>query len=700
MPRIMEMRSERPIRTLPSRRARPIFASSDPDRIIGSPRVASTPLSQHGTPNHARRISDMNRARSLRARMSFDQRPQRQVNFSRRNLNFDPAGSSSESENEVMPDLEDQDNDSDHDADTEDTSSEDEENSHEFFEAQDSDADDQEPMDEDQHMEDWQPDQESNSSASSIAAPEGTPERHEQQLRKKRRYHQKEYNTFWDMYLEIQRKQDEIDDQDHKSKRKLFKVTVRTKKGMETHFDEGEEICKQLSLPITTRSRLQHEEATAELEEWIQEAEGLMGNSSVTSQLMNSSLSIPISQDRGTVILGTVRGDVEMEDMPMPPGWFDPPVDDKSELEEFRRNKDKIELFVFDGSNETASWETWWEYFKEAVHKYPENVCHTFRKLKYLHKYVQGVPRVESGLDNPELFQHKSNYAACMQSLHQVYGKQTVNFSDMSQLVANYSPEGKERKHFLAFISNLYMYAQRFVAIGASPENAYQLALGRILSCLPQERRRYMLDKFAGKHNDNTPSSKKFMDYRYFLNTYYGDMKQKILPYNSKEAGADQKNSQKGESEKKNNKRKADSGKQEDSGKKKKLEGKKPWSPMKKSIFMACKLHPNAKSEHAVVECRLSQELKEKLCKKLNICSVCQRSGHEAKDCYQKQVVSLLTTQHPGKQEKFDKKKKGKKGSGKGPYPQREDSDKKSDDASTKDSGNKEVSSGSKPSSA
>ena len=682
MPRIREVET-RPVRSLPNRRARPLFSVLNPGRVLGSPRASSTPRSQQGTPTRVQRTADMSLASDMRRRLGNNRTPLRRTgDSSRRRLDLeDRSTRSSESEmeedteNDAESEPADDNSSEDEENEAENDSSEDNENEAENDSSEDEEAENEqasdEPMDssgpsdqEDMDQEISETDGNESVSEGSHDEPEGTPERKTQKLKRKLRYHQMEYEVFLKMYKEIRKKRELPENQDNKSKRKLYRMTLKTKEGMETHFDDGEKVCRKLGILITSRGRLHHEEAISDLEEWIQEAEGLLGNSSIVSQLDNSSLSIPISQDRGTIVLGTVKGDIEMEDIPMPPGWFDPPVTDKSELEEFRRNKDKIELFVFDGSSESASWETWWAYFREAIHKYPEEVCHTFRKLKYLHKYVQGVPRIESGLDNPELFQHVSNYAACVQSLHQVYGKQTMNFGDMSKLIANYVPEGKERMHFLAFLSNLYMYAQRFVAIGAAPEYAYQHATSRILECLPEERRRYMLDSFTNKHNEFTPNQKKFMDYKYFLNTYYGDMAQKILPHNSKEIS---KGSEEG---KKAFKRKGDFDKNEETGKKKKEEGKKNWKPFKKSVFITCRLHYGKRVAHSALECNLPAQLKEKLCKKAKICAVCQHEGHQSEKCPHKKVLALLTTQHQGEKDnsqqggkdKSRKKKNKKKG--------------------------------------
>jgi len=484
----------------------------------------------------------------------------------------------------------------------------------------------------------------------------------------------------------LQKNQALSKNQDNASKRKFYRIASKTKEGLELHFDKGEEFSKKLQIPISARGRLAHEKAMAELEEWIQEAEGLFGNASITSNLHNSSLNIQIAHDTGTVSFGTVAGVHEMKNVSMPAGYFDPKVTNKAELIAFRKTQNNIVLPNFDGSSATCSWETWWSCFRDKVHRYPEHEINIFSKMELIQKHILGIPRKEAGIDNPELMADASNYSSSIMNLHQVYGKKSMKYSDMQELIANFKPEGKQRVDYTSFLSNLLFHVQHFIAIGSHPIAAYEQGIGRIKKCIPETTRRYMIDQLATKHNEYTPAETKFLDYKSWLTDYFGEMEQEFPDASKPE---EKKKEKKNENSTKEFKKKEDSSRDSRKPFFKRKEGNfkgnffkkrenyqdknKASSFPKKTVLIMCKLHGKPVT-HSAAECRLPNEVKKKACSEMKLCFLCQHEGHVQGKCPNQKIIALISTSVGNSNNNDNQRNFGKK-----PYKGKNYKNKKSD---------------------
>lgn len=459
-----------------------------------------------------------------------------------------------------------------------------------------------------------------------------------------------EYNTHLDMFELLKADYNKPGEKDNKIKKRLYNQAKQLKAQLEEQYDTLLASHTRIRKSLPSSARKQHMEIMSELEEWIEEGQSNFGEASATSLLENSAARVHTHEDKGTLEYHAVRDSFELEDVSMPKGFFNPKVTGKEEIAEHRKNASNLKIPVFDGTAKTPTWESWWKLFYNKVHRFPDYVITDVDKLQYLMEAIKGEPREEVSMDNQGLYTSDTAYSNIIMNLHQLYGKAPHTYDEISRKIAGlHIKGGDKRKHYTGFLTTLDYNVLQHIQVGAAPESAYENAIGRMFNCIPDDHIRYMTDSFANRGIQLTSNKKKFQEYKRFLMEYYSQKKyaDKSSETNTKKEKQEsniQPSTSKGHKDSPSSNKNKDKQKIDEKSKQEKKKGEKSTS-FRRIFIATCVFHKGMKVKHTPLECRMPNEKKIELSKKLNVCFICQEKGHFGKNCPKKKIIALLATQ-------------------------------------------------------
>ena len=460
-----------------------------------------------------------------------------------------------------------------------------------------------------------------------------------------------QYLAYLDAFEQLQEKYDDVTYQEPRQRKKLCRQAISLHNNFLTVHQGLTQAYQRLKLSFSGEDVTQHAEIMAELEDWIEE-NGELSNvcnnsSNAISLLQKSSLLNKTATDKGTIKMDTGDGVVELDDTDMPKGFFDPRITDKSLTSAVRKTISEIELSEFDGTLNTTSWDFWWKTFYEAIHRYPDTVVPESVRIKFLKKYIKGQARKAIRLDDPLTCNGVAVYSRIIRSLHQKYGRIQLTSNDANRKIVNLKLEDNTKTGISGFLTDLYNNTLVYIQTGVSREAAFGVANSKLMTVITDGQRCRMLDALQQKHSTPLEEYKKFLDYENWINA---DLSTRIERYSDKK-GEKRKHGEQG----------GQSGNRKGYFNSKKPKYDQP-SSMSKVFHVTCKLHKGRdKVTHKAVDCKLPEEVRKKLCTKLDICYICQEGGHSPKKCSYKEIVLLATSGGRNKKNQPE----GKEGKGK-----------------------------------
>ena len=458
-----------------------------------------------------------------------------------------------------------------------------------------------------------------------------------------------QYQAYLDALELLQSKYEDEAYKNPMGKSKLCKQAVSLHNNFAVVNQGLTHACQRLKICQSGEEVDQHAEIMAQLEQWIEEGQGQHHNTTdAVTMLQQSSLLNKTATDKGSVKMDTGKGVIELPDMEMPKGFFDPRITDKSTVSAVKKTLSEIELSEFDGTLKTTTWEYWWQTFYETIHRFPDTVIPECVRVKFLKKYIKGQAREAIRLDDPLTCNGVAVYSRIIRSLHQKYGRIQLTSNDANRKIVNLRMKDQTKTGISGFLTDLMNLTFVYVQTGVSIEAAFGAANNKLLSAISDDQRCRMLDAMQVKHSYPIDEYKKFLDYEGWINA---DLCTRIEKY----------------SDKKGEKRRYED--QKESGSKKgyfksSKKFKSEQSPSLTKVFhVNCKLHGNqGKPTHKAVDCRIPQDVKMKMCAERNLCYICQEEGHKAKKCAYKDIVKMATSGSQNKKNKPESKEgKGKR---------------------------------------
>ena len=456
-----------------------------------------------------------------------------------------------------------------------------------------------------------------------------------------------QYQAYLDALELLQSKYEDEAYQNLIGKSKLCRQAISLHNNFQVVYQGLTQACQRLRICQSGDEVDQHAEIMAQLEQWIQEGQGQHHNiTDAVSLLQQTSLLNKTATDKGSIKMDTGKGVIELPDMEMPKGFFDPRVTDKTTVSAVKKTLSEIELSEFDGTLKTTTWEYWWQTFYETIHRFPDTVIPESVRIKFLKKYIKGQAREAIRLDDPLTCNGVAVYSRIIRSLHQKYGRIQLTSNDANRRIVNLRMKDQTKTGISGFLTDLMNLTFVYVQTGVSIEAAFGTANNKLLSAITDDQRCRMLDALQFKHSQPVDEYKKFLDYEGWINA---DLCTRIERY----------------SDNKGEKRKY--GEQQDSKKSyfknsKKAKVDQP-SSITKVFQVNCKLHKPGRPIHKAVDCKLPEEVKKKMCAEKDICYICQEGGHRPKKCSYKEIVLLATSGGKYKKNQHaNKEGKGKKG--------------------------------------
>jgi len=168
---------------------------------------------------------------------------------------------------------------------------------------------------------------------------------------------------------------------------------------------------------------------------------------------------------------------LDLKNVAMPKGFFDPPTTDPPTMEYLRKSLDKIKIKKFDGTSKTMMWSVWWKHFKARVHVCPENVLDDFEKLQFLTEALEGQPRQMLRVDKPGFFNDDYAYTTSIMRLHHMYGQKAMALGEVIDQIYALEPEGTSSQDYLAFIGELRGLVIGLIKSGSGSSAAHELGV-------------------------------------------------------------------------------------------------------------------------------------------------------------------------------------------------------------------------------
>ena len=133
----------------------------------------------------------------------------------------------------------------------------------------------------------------------------------------------------------------------------------------------------------------------------------------------------------------------------------------------------------------------------------------------------KGKARFALNLDNTALYANETPYSNIIRKLHQAYGKKALTADEVASQIYALKLTGKDKESYMAFLSELDNLTMLYIQSGHPANGAYQTAIERLITNIPDYQRRDLQNAFRGIHTDATPAQKRFLEYQSWLFEYY-----------------------------------------------------------------------------------------------------------------------------------------------------------------------------------
>jgi hypothetical protein len=406
-----------------------------------------------------------------------------------------------------------------------------------------------------------------------------------------------------------------------------------------------EEIHNDLLMTLLDDGQIATDEVLVVAPEIIWQLKTALGLTTDTGNDLATDTAIARSLDasHGTIKEGNARDAGLSKKAKMPPGYFDKFEDDPAQIKLMIKELDKLKLEIFTGEPGSPPWSTWWEQFREKVHRLPQSALTDSRKLEILLKYLGGKAAKLLGLGNRSLITQVGQYATILERLQEYYGVNEDTLSDLREELMVFRPENNSQEAYLSFANQVHFLTLQLVHAGNGLDASHREGADALRKRMPQGSKPDFETQCLAHIPDDTPEVTRYRTIFQWIQRRWRSIatapsaKTADKPASNAPAVKGDNQPPKGGRAPRPAGGNPDPAKEgRGSNRRRSRGGKRVY----RAAFgqLKCPLHEANPANHFAEECSLSNKQRRESARSKNLCYRCLQPGHSAKDCNQPPV--------------------------------------------------------------